>query len=429
VQWEVPAGAAVEVRGASAVDVPAGGQREYRLTVVPHTEGDFDVPVTLTAARTGEFSRRIVRVKAGPAAMLETVTLEGLVRQTARRTVAVVNPFAGLPTGPDSITFDEPVCSRGDVRVTWVRRPSASERDGALAIDYRPNAPTASATAGGAAATTSAVSPRASHAFEEAEVVLKSAELGTFRYQLRLRAVPAGAAAPMRFRAALGAWQKHTFTFSHFEQAAASYAATIEGAGAGAFVVGDAAEDPATAAAASSASSAAAAISAPAASSWEGVRVTVPIAFVPSAVGKSPAELILRAASGAEHRVRLSGTGEPPAPAGPFYCEPGASIQLPFRNPFAEARDFTAASDSPHLTVDADIGSIGGRNTATVSVECNEAASGAQVAMGKVVVTCVSEPHLPPWVFYVRGEAAPPGAEGGADGAAASKKSKGKKKK
>ena len=73
---------------------------------------------------------------------------------------------------------------------------------------------------------------------------------------------------------------------------------------------------------------------------------------------------------------------------------------------------------------------VGARASAAVTVRCEAPAGAAGPApSGKVVLTCPSEPALPPWVFFVRGEAPPAGAEAGSAGVAAGKGAKGKAKK
>ena len=142
--------------------------------------------------------------------------------------------------------------------------------------------------------------------------------------------------------------------------------------------------------------------------------------------------------TGGTYEFALVATAAPPRPRGPFVLVPGGSATLELKNPFAEAREFVAASDRAELQLASRSVRLEPGKTGSFAVKFAAESADADVA-GKVVVSFPEAADLPPWVFYVHGmseeaaaaakAAAGGGGGGGGGGGSAGKKKGGKKKK
>ena len=83
----------------------------------------------------------------------------------------------------------------------------------------------------------------------------------------------------------------------------------------------------------------------------------------------------------------------------------GGRFDVKFKNVFTEAKQFSFFVDNPQFSIGSTSASVGPRAVQSINVKY----SGANLQPGdkkdgKVLVTCPSMPHIPAWVFYLRGE-------------------------
>ncbi|CAJ1398932.1 unnamed protein product [Effrenium voratum] len=153
----------ISLQGVGTLDLPPGLEREYRFSVYAYHEGTALVRVNLTSQETGEFMNIEVKLEFYAAESLATIKLEAACRQVVRHKIAVANPLREPArfTGTASLPFFRfspetlEVPPRGEKTMEIIYRP-LEEGEG------------------------------------EAEVMLKSQELGTYPYTVSWRATPAG---------------------------------------------------------------------------------------------------------------------------------------------------------------------------------------------------------------------------------------------
>ena len=159
-------------------------------------------------------------------------------------------------------------------------------------------------------------------------------QLGSYTYDLRLLALPAGETKTMQFKCALGATQSLRYRFRNFLRRAENYKltlSTIDGS------TPDFECDTMVAAAAAESST--------------GTEVAVDVTFEPSSLGTSEATLTISSAEGGEYVCELLGEPLPPRPQGPIVLKSGATAQVTFKNVFQQQAEFSFVSDSAAFTV------------------------------------------------------------------------------
>jgi len=349
------------VSGTNTIDLDPYGARDYALKFYAYKEGPTRVRATFTNERTGEYLVHELAFTATAPEAQETLRLEAPVRSHARQLVTVDNP---LPRDVDVGFAAEGWwgCSNPFVHLRRVGE-MAGTTEGVFEVDYRPLLET-----GGAE--------------EEAELWFECAALGRYVYRLRLQAQPPAAVPTLRFEAPLGGSQQETFVLRAFNAEPLTFDCAV-----GKplfFEVGKT-------------------VAAPAAPGWEGAEVGVRVVFEPEELGEVRDTLTVASAKGGTYACQLVGVCTPALPQGPFPVASGQARDLPFRNVFNEARDFTFVTDDPRFTVGAAQQSLPTKSSKPVTVKFQSDGVTSGVVSAKLFVSCAALPDLPPWVYYLEG--------------------------
>nr|XP_032813560.1 hydrocephalus-inducing protein homolog isoform X3 [Petromyzon marinus] len=342
------------LKGLDYIDVPGSATHDYKLTFHSHKEGQFTAKVTFCNEATQEFLFYVVTMRATPGGSLGTVELCTPVRRSTEGRVRVENP---LPT-PVSFSVE---CRVPDISLPPQISvpPNAKKDEGWLTLEYLPLRVGESS----------------------GRLVLQSAELGAFTWDLQLRSLPAAHEKPLHFRASLGASHVQAARFVNYSRQKTEYACKITS---GEFHV----EKTVTAA--------------PGAAG--GTEVSVDVLYEPSHLGDTRALLTLSSPQGGEYTIPLVGVCSAPRPQGPFTVRAGSSVSVPFKNVFAQTASFMAAVDSPAFSVRAAGEAVRPKRTITIVVGF-EGAPGAAPVTARLTVSCPQQPASS-WIFYLRGVSA-----------------------
>ncbi|KAG5176525.1 hypothetical protein JKP88DRAFT_256749 [Tribonema minus] len=393
--------ASTQLKGASTVEVPPLGAKQYALRFVAYKEGVTTAQVTFTCPHTGEYQFHDLVITAGEPEVQETIAMEASVRNAARHVITIDNPLPpsaaitlGSVTAPAAAAAKAAAapdawwqCSNRCVRLRQLGA-MAGRHEGAFEIEYRPLL----AAPGGTA--------------EAVTLSFAIAELGTYKYALRLVATPPREAHALRFATALGAAPApvETLAVRVFNGAeAAPFECRVERHPqffrAPARVAAPALLPPGSAAA------------------WDGQILSVPVAFEPEAPGDLEDTLVVTSPIFGTYRCALRGACGPPVPQGPFRVAPGgAARDVPFRNVFAAPQEFAFTVDNAAFAV---VGgaraTIPGKTARAIQVKYTAAAaagdgsggggSSGGIVAAQLIVQCVGGANggLPPWVFYLQG--------------------------
>jgi hydrocephalus-inducing protein len=279
---------AVSLKGPEFIDVPGLLQRECKLKFYSYVEGAFKAKITLVNEDTKEYQVFKVAVKATTADVFGKASIEASVRSSASHSFSIDNSLSA------DVTLK---CSSNnpDVRVPpTLLLPARSTRT--LDVKYRP------LLAGQGSA----------------KVEATCAELGTFVFDVAVKAAAAGADRSLSFRAPLGTTDVQTFRFNHLLADKADYKVTVDGAD---FVV-DAATVAAPAAGAPPRVAAVFRVDFAhdfaAAGTEDGTEVSVDVRFEPTGLGERSGRLLLSSPSAGEFICILKGSAQPPRPQGPI---------------------------------------------------------------------------------------------------------------
>jgi len=299
--------------------------------------------------------------------------LDAPVRQTAQKVITIQNPFGvdALCTFPENGSADALPggngwwsCENKDVQVVRLGEMAGSA-EGTFELRYRPLVPFET-TKG-----------------EETELLIKCTELGTYRYSLTLRATAAGTERSLNFKAPLGSSQVQTFRFQSFLAEGTDFICVT-----GLPKYFEVQEK----------------LSVAAADGWEGQEVSVTVTFEPEGLGEVKDTLTITSDKGGEYSCALHGQCTPALPQGPFSIAKGGQADVAFKNVFDEATEFVFSCDHTAFTANNRSANIGPKTSQNISVKFAGIESGAAVS-AKLLVTCPSKPNMPPWVYYLKGEA------------------------
>jgi hydrocephalus-inducing protein len=346
---------ATELGGHQYVDVPAGLSRDYALSFSAHKEGATAGQVHFINEKTGEYLFYTLELKAEAAGVLKTLEMNAPLRQLCTQPLPLSNPLdveAKFTTQCDNAEVTLPpqlvVAPHGsaDLRLEW--RPLMMRE----------------------------VTSR---------LTLTSAELGTFMYDLKLSAMPAGDHYNLHFQVALGDAQTSRFRFHNYLRKQETYKLTLADA-AGDFEVE-------------------ASVVAPAAEGSAGSEVAVDVTFEPSKLGDVQNTLTVASADGGEYVCALQGFSLPPKPQGPVAIKAGGSASVQFKNVFSSAVDFTMVCEPPALfTVAKPRENVPAKKSVPISVTYKPAEASGAAATGKLTVTSVATGTS--WTYYLQGTAA-----------------------
>lgn len=130
--------------------------------------------------------------------------------------------------------------------------------------------------------------------------------------------------------------------------------------------------------------------------SWDGTESSIQVKFEPEALGEIRDTLTLTS-GGSEYKCSLHGIATPPLPQGPFIFT--QTQEIVFKNVFNEAHEFLFTSDNPHFVVTPRSQTVPAKGSKNVTIKRGD--TDAMSITGKVLVTCLPLPDMPPWVFYL----------------------------
>jgi len=334
--------------------------------------------VRFTNARTGEYLYHELQVDVTAPGLMETLTFEAPVRQSARRFITIDNPLPpSMPVtfvGEDDAGASAPGwwrCDDPHVRLTR-HGEMMGNKEGTFEVEYRPLAPL--------------LEPKT------ASLSFDIAELGTYKYALKLSATPPPSTPQLRFEAPLGGQQVETFTFRAFNVANTNFELKVKHP--------EFFEIPPTVAVEPS-------------PTWEGVDVRVQIKFEPEALGNLSDTLVINGGDAGEYRCSLLGVCKRPQPQGPFIVAKNGTKEITFRNVFGDTREFSFTVDHAAFAVSTATQNIAARTEVKTTVsfkppDASELHKGETEIAAKLFVRCLSPDFasFPPWVFYLRGNLA-----------------------
>uniref|UniRef100_A0A8D0GGN3 HYDIN protein n=1 Tax=Sphenodon punctatus TaxID=8508 RepID=A0A8D0GGN3_SPHPU len=335
------------------IDVPASAKKDHKLTFFSYKEGLYSAKVTFRNEMTQEYLFYLVTFKATPSGPISTIEMATAVRQSTSASVKVENPLLS------------PVTFTTDCKVPDVNLPQQfivpAHSEGVLVFEFQP------LKAGEASG----------------RLVLQSSELGTFQYDLILKAIPARPERSLYFRTLLGSSQVITTKLINYTRQKTEYASKID--------CPDFHTDK---------------IINAAPGSQGGTEVSVEVTYEPCQLGESRGTLVLSSPIGGEYFIPLFGTSVPPKPQGPFQIKAGSSTTIHFKNVFLQHMSFTYSVENPAFSVKA-ADTIRAKKTSmiTVTFEGNPSGSKAPVT-SKLVISCPQAAGTGAgvsWVYYLKG--------------------------
>ncbi|XP_069113582.1 hydrocephalus-inducing protein homolog isoform X2 [Argopecten irradians] len=343
------------VKGMEYIDVPASGKKDYKLTFYAHKEGTTMLKVTFINEKTQEYQFYEVTFKATKQGTVGSIDLSTPVRQSVLHTISIENPLAyavsfnGTCTIPEVLMppqFNVPANSTGEV-----------------SIEYQP----------------------LKVGDFQGKIEYICTDLGSYTYDLNLKATAAGPEKALYFRTCLGQAQSHIAKFLNFaKQAKADYTCKTDNS--------DFHVEKSVAAAPGSTG---------------GTEVNLEVTFEPSRLGEQRAMLTVSSLQGGEYIFPLFGTCIVPKPQGPYIIKAGGTTHISFRNVFSSTTPFMFQVDNPlfHLTKQSESVRSRKEHRIVVGFDGNDSGSKA-VVMGKLVVSCARSAggnSNAQWVYYLRG--------------------------
>ncbi|KAM6946364.1 hydrocephalus-inducing protein homolog [Aplochiton taeniatus] len=343
----------VLLRGLDYIDVPALTKRDYKLSFYSYKEGQYNGKVTFRNEATGEYLFYFVGFKATPPGLTQSLEMSTPVRQTASASVTLDNPL------PAPLVFNVE-CRCAEVSAPpQLAVPGLSK--GTLTFEFQPL--------------------RAGES--TVRLTLHNGELGSFLYELLLRALPPAPEKPLYFRAALGSSHGVAARFTNFSRAKAEYTCKTD---CPEFAVEKNALAPP--------------------GYQAGTEVSVEVLFEPCQLGELRGLLTLFSPLGGEYSFPLHGTCTPPKAQGPFPIRAGSNVSIPFKNVFQQTTAFAFQVDNPTFTVKG-VETIRSKKTHNILVMFEPPQAGSRVpCSGKLTITSPrAEAHGQPisWVFYLKG--------------------------
>ncbi|NWI09406.1 HYDIN protein, partial [Crypturellus soui] len=339
------------LQGLEYIDVPGSSQKDYKLTFLSYKEGLFNTMVTFLNEVTEEYLFYLVTFKATASGPISTIELVTPIRESVSSSIRVDNPLS-VP-----VTFATD-CKVPDISVpSQVTVPALSETT--LVFEYQPFK----------------VGESTGH------LVLQSSDLGSFYYDLNLKATASRPEKPLYFCTALGSNQTMTAKFINYIRQKTDYALQIDSAD-------FQAEKTLSVAPAS----------------VGGSEVSVEVTHEPSQLGETRATLLLSSPLGGDYTIPLVGLAVPPKPQGPFQIRAGSSTSIPFKNVFLEHATFRYDVENPAFAVRA-TETLRPKKSIfiTVSFEGGPGGSRAPVTSRLVVSRARAGAAAVSWVYYLRG--------------------------
>jgi hydrocephalus-inducing protein len=277
VSWEIESGndQTVFIRGAGTFDVASASKKEYKLNFLAYKAGTTKFVITFKNQGTGEYLFYNITVNATEPDIVATLDLAAPVRESVSKIITIENPTSSEVQVNRSqfVISNEYV----DIVPESLAIPPQSERG--FEINYRPLI----------------VSE------EESELVLKSPELGEYKYKLLLKGLVSTTQRSLHFKTALGSELVQAFRFNHYLKKATNYTVKCERLDGNAALQCDFKAEQATVAATD-------------AKDYHGVELTVNIKYEPTNIGESRGILKLNSPENIEYTCILYGHSTAPQP-------------------------------------------------------------------------------------------------------------------
>eukprot|EP01034_Spumella_vulgaris_P022205 gene22205-28319_t len=366
--------AATFIVAANATEIGPNGTKEFPIRFVSFVEGTSKGTITFTNSITGEYAFYELTAKTTMPEVLETVSVESPVRQTARYIITVENP---LPAGDNAVTMgsvgkpaDWWQCDCKYVRLNELT-PLSGNSEGSFEVEYRPLMPTAQPT--------------------EHLLTVTTKELGTFKYKLIVKATPPILRQVLRFDVPLGSMQTESFIFHAYNALKCDYTNSVRRPDF--FTVQKTLTVD------------------PVAAGWDGDDVRLSVVFEPTEIGEVRDLLTVSSpGEGGEYQCELIGNCVAPMPQGPFNLVQGqgGALEIPFRNCFTTTCSWAFSVDSTAFRVVAPTASVNAKTQGVCSVVFEPKEEHLTVAGGfvnaKLFIQCSTIANTPPWTFYLRGK-------------------------
>ncbi|KAJ3260794.1 hypothetical protein HK103_007357 [Boothiomyces macroporosus] len=290
----------VVFKGYEYVDLSPQLTKDYKFTFYSYREGVTTFKVIFKNETTQEYIFYNINYKSTPPGVISTLEITTPIRQLQTREIVVSNPL------PAPVVFTGS-CNNSEITLphTFTIQPKS---DTPVVVEFLPLQPKETLS----------------------RVVLNSNELGTYQYDLKLNALPAGMERSMHFKVGLGGLQVQTFRFMSYCKAKTDYVCKLESPE---FFVEKS-------------------ISAPAATNG-GVEISVDITYEPSRLGDTRTQLIISSPAGGDYVCPLFGHCTAPKPQGPILIRPGVASVLPFKNVFSTTATFNCVVDNPAFQIKA----------------------------------------------------------------------------
>lgn len=361
---------------ANKLEVGASSTKEFPIRFVSYTEGTSKGTITFTNASTGEYAFYEFVAKTTMPEVLEDITMESVVRQSARYNVTLENP---LP--PDAIIDMDChsdnswwTCDSDCIRVKELT-PLNGNPEGNFEIEYRPLVPTTQPL--------------------EHLLAITSKDLGTYKFKLIVTATPPPLPQSLQFSVALGSVQEESFVFKAFNAGKTDYKCTVKKT--------DLFSVPAS-------------IPVDGISAWDGEDQRCMVSFEPTTIGTVRDTLTISTTDGVEYLCDIEATCTPALPQGPYILEQGkGNVEVPFRNYFPSAEGWAYAVDNAAFKLASTSAQVQAKSQGAAQLQFapeNEPAAGSTVS-GKLFVTCTTKPEVPAFVFYLKGVVTGEAAGGG----------------
>jgi hydrocephalus-inducing protein len=242
-------------------------------------EGTAKAKVTFTNPNTGQYCFYEVTAKINGAEVLEEITLDSPVRQSARYVISADNPLpkdAIVSMGSLGKPEEWWACDSKFIQIKELH-PFSGYSEGSFEIEYRPLVPTTSPL--------------------EHLLTIYSKELGTFKYKLKVSATQPPNHQSISFDVSLGSTHTENFKFKAFNSTQVTFNCAVSKPDS--FTV-------------------AKTLPVDASKTWEGFDVELPVVFEPTEIGEIRDVLKITSPEGGEYICDLIGKCQAPLPQGPF---------------------------------------------------------------------------------------------------------------
>ncbi|XP_059848459.1 hydrocephalus-inducing protein homolog isoform X2 [Hypanus sabinus] len=341
------------LKGLDYVDVPGSSQRDYRLNFYSYKETNISVKMIFRNETTLEYLFYILNIKSTPPGIISTIELTAPVRQSTSGMVEVENPL----TVPTVFSTE---CKLTDI-ILPAQLIVPPQAKGVLTFEYQP----------------------LREGESSGRLTLNNNELGTFQYELVLRAGPAGHERPVYFRTTLGSCQVLGAKFTNLSRQKLEYHCKVDNAE---FLVDKSITvHPA---------------------SPGGSEVSVDVTYEPLQLGESRATLNIVSPIGGKYSIPLFGFCLPAKPQGPFTIRAGSTTSIPFKNIFPQVKTFSFQPDNPMFACKS-TETLRPKKSHFVTVSFEASANTPRSpVIGKLVVSCPQSEGTSTvisWIYYLKG--------------------------